>query len=74
MGADVCQSFFSGCEAFIDKTLQGALRTVDDLETKAQSLSDIAMDNLVSIRHLSFGLILTIRCLDRSAVAQLVEH
>ena len=50
MGADVCQSFFSGCEAFIDKTLQGALRTVDDLETKAQSLSDIAMDNLVSSR------------------------
>ena len=48
VGADVCQSFFSGCETFIDKTLQGALRTVDDIETKAQSLSDVAMDNLVS--------------------------
>ena len=44
----MCQSFFSGCETFIDKTLQGALRTVDDLETKAQSLSDVAIDNVVS--------------------------
>ncbi|XP_060602452.1 kinesin-like protein KIF14 [Ruditapes philippinarum] len=43
---EVSQSFFSGCETFIDKTLQGALRTVDDFETKAQMLTDAGLSNM----------------------------
>ncbi|XP_053380298.1 kinesin-like protein KIF14 [Mercenaria mercenaria] len=43
---EVSQSFFSGCETFIDKTLQGALRTVDDFETKAQILTDAGLSNM----------------------------
>ncbi|KAK3605864.1 hypothetical protein CHS0354_017768 [Potamilus streckersoni] len=46
VGPELCQSFFSGCEVFIDKTLQGALKTVEDYEIKAQSFTDLAADTL----------------------------
>ncbi|KAL5013073.1 hypothetical protein ScPMuIL_011624 [Solemya velum] len=46
IGHDVCQSFLAGCDIFIDKTLQGAIRTLEDCETQAQILSDMAVDDL----------------------------
>ncbi|XP_052214785.1 kinesin-like protein KIF14 isoform X2 [Dreissena polymorpha] len=47
----ICQSFLTGCETFIDKTLQGAMKTLDDFETKAQYLNDAtrANTNMVEI-------------------------
>lgn len=49
MGVDVCLAFLSGFETFVDKTLQGALRTVEDLEVKAQHLADSTRDSGVSL-------------------------
>ncbi|KAL4216665.1 cerebellar granular layer structural organization [Mactra antiquata] len=42
---DISQSFFKGCDIFIDKTLQGALRTIDEFEIKAQEFVDVGHSN-----------------------------
>jgi len=47
ISSDVCLAFLNGCERFIDKTLQGALRTVDDLETRAQFFTDNIQESVV---------------------------
>jgi len=39
--------FVGGCNVFLDKTLQGALTTLDDLETQAQVLTETRHDSQV---------------------------
>ena len=46
VGHDVRQSFLSGCDVFIDKTLHGGLRTVEECEIRLQSLNDDMSQNM----------------------------
>ncbi|XP_052815174.1 kinesin-like protein KIF14 [Mya arenaria] len=59
--AEVCNWFLSGCDVFIDKTLQGALTTLDELETQAQALTGIPQDNS-SVREVAQNVEICVVC------------
>ncbi|XP_062594579.1 kinesin-like protein KIF14 [Saccostrea cucullata] len=42
LSSEVCQSFLMGCDELVDKSLQGAISSLEELETKAQQLADIS--------------------------------
>ena len=49
LGHDVRQAFLEGCDIFIDKTLQGSLKTVEECELRLQGFSDMLDDSDVSL-------------------------
>lgn len=42
LSAEVCQSFLVGCDELVDKSLQGAISSLEELEAKAQQLGDVS--------------------------------
>uniref|UniRef100_K1RN18 Kinesin-like protein KIF14 n=1 Tax=Magallana gigas TaxID=29159 RepID=K1RN18_MAGGI len=42
LSAEVCQSFLVGCDELVDKSLQGAISSLEELEAKAQQLRDVS--------------------------------
>ena len=48
LGAPILQYFVRGCDAFIDKTLQGGIHTIEDCEAKTLAYQDSAENMDVS--------------------------
>ncbi len=48
LGHDVRQAFVEGSDLFVDKTLQGSLKTVEECEFRLHSFSDLLNDSGVS--------------------------
>ncbi|KAJ8300829.1 hypothetical protein KUTeg_022348 [Tegillarca granosa] len=44
--SDVCMSFLNGCDVFIDKSLQGGIKSLEDWKSKAQSYISNTADKL----------------------------
>ena len=51
LSADVCQSFLVGCDELVDKSLQGAISSLEELEVKAQQLGDVSAAKIVCLMH-----------------------
>lgn len=51
LSADVCQSFLVGCDELVDKSLQGAISSLEELEVKAQQLGDVSAAKIVRLMH-----------------------
>lgn len=51
LSADVCQSFLVGCDELVDKSLQGAISSLEELEVKAQQLGDVSAAKIVRWMH-----------------------
>ena len=49
LSADVCQSFLVGCDELVDKSLQGAISSLEELEVKAQQLGDVSAAKIVRL-------------------------
>lgn len=47
LSAEVCQSFLVGCDELVDKSLQGAISSLEELEAKAQQLGDVSAAKIV---------------------------
>lgn len=43
----MCQSFLVGCDELVDKSLQGAISSLEELEAKAQQLGDVSAAKIV---------------------------
>ncbi len=53
LGHNVRQAFLEGCDLFVDKTLHGSLKTVEECEIRLQGFSDLLDDSTVRIKRLS---------------------
>ena len=51
LSAEVCQSFLVGCDELVDKSLQGAISSLEELEVKAQQLGDVSAAKIVRCMH-----------------------
>lgn len=43
----MCQSFLVGCDELVDKSLQGTISSLEELEAKAQQLGDVSAAKIV---------------------------
>ena len=50
LGHDVRQAFLGGCDVFMDKTLQGSLKTVEECQVWVQGFTDCVADDQVRVQ------------------------